>query len=900
MADIFVVSGKIDVKGQDKAIQKLDDTAKKAEQTGKTLDDKISGGFDKVGNSATSFGSKLSSITTNIGTKLQTAGEKINSVGKSLAPVSATFAGIGTAAVAAFSSVNAGSVEVIKRTGAIGEKANELKAIYKDVAINVAGSFEEIGATVGAVSSRFQVTGDRLKDLSTDFQKFSTITGVDGAEAVSSVGRALSLFNLDASEATNVMDLLTTVSQNTGASMSTLIGAIDSSGSTFKQMGFSIEEAIGLMGEFESAGLNSSQMLMGLRKGAAAFAKNGMDVRTGLDDLIKRLKDTGTQAKAESEAWEIFGARMGGTFINAAKEGKISFDSLKGDLAEYSGAVNDSYNQTRTGVDKMKGAWKKLQEALEPIGNLIGDTIGPIMEDISRVLVNVGQKLNELPEPFKKVIVVVGILAAAAAPLLLVFSRIVKMVGSVFGGFGKLTGIIKDTADTMKKSGGAIKDGGASAKGGFLDLVGGALKAAAVGGSIALIGIGIKNLADAAVELAEAGTGAQIAMGLIALGVAGLLLVISKLGPELDVATPGVLALGAAITGIGVGVGVATWGISQLVFAIADLVRAFTEFGEKSGLFKEKADEINNAADGLNKGFGKTLDGIGGAIDGFGSALDGLGKSIEAVGFAALAWSMNEVANALERIEAAGDGGTDAINGIAGASDNAGGALSNLSGTGVNTALIIQGAFDGLSNAIYGVMQQIIGSITNGFNDGKNNAVSVCMDLLNVITSVLNSIADNAYWAGVHVGEGLANGMLSQMENVGNVANRLIEKTDNAIKKRAEISSPSKMTFEDGKFIAEGVEEGILENIYKPVNAAEKMINKLGVISPNVDNNYNYNVAQTYTPTSNSGVVELLSFWLPQLANMKMVMDTGKMVGELSPIIDKDLGSVYRNNGRLR
>lgn len=45
---------------------------------------------------------------------------------------------------------------------------------------------------------------------------------------------------------------------------------------------------------------------------------------------------------------------MGGTFIQAAKEGKISFDNLKGDLAEYSGAVADTYNETLDGTDKIK------------------------------------------------------------------------------------------------------------------------------------------------------------------------------------------------------------------------------------------------------------------------------------------------------------------------------------------------------------------------------------------------------------------------------------------------------------------------------------------------------------------------------------------------------------------
>lgn len=73
---------------------------------------------------------------------------------------------------------------------------------------------------------------------------------------------------------------------------------------------------------------------------------------------------------------------------------------------------------------------------------------------------------------------------------------------------------------------------------------------------------------------------------------------------------------------------------------------------------------------------------------------------------------MNAVADAMERLNGIGWSASDAINSIAGASDNAGGALGNLAGTGVSTCQTIQGAFDGLSNAIYGVANQIVGSLS--------------------------------------------------------------------------------------------------------------------------------------------------------------------------------------------
>lgn len=427
MADMFNVKGDIEITGADKAKLTLTELVNMGANLGESL------------------GSKFSAV-----------GDKMTAMGKKVAPVSAAVTGFGVAATVAFKNVDKGGDAVIMATGAVGEKAKELRGIYKDVATSVAGSFEEVGNTVGAVATRFGDTGQSVKDLSVEFQKFSTISGVGGQQAVESVDRALSLFNLDASEATNVMDLITVTAQNTGISFETLLGAIDQSGSTFKQLGFSVDESITLMGQFESAGLNSSQMLMGLKKGAASFAKDGKNVRDGLTDLINRLKDTGTQAQAESEAWDIFGARMGGAFISAAKEGKISLDDLKANLAEYGGAVDDTYAETRDGVDKMKGAWKKLQVALEGIGNAIGNTLGPVMEKGSIAIMKIGQAFEKIPAPIQHAIVIFGTLLAAAAPVLLIGGKIASGLGTAFTAFSKFSGAIGNAIGGIGRLGSAF------------------------------------------------------------------------------------------------------------------------------------------------------------------------------------------------------------------------------------------------------------------------------------------------------------------------------------------------------------------------------------------------------------------------------------------------------------
>jgi len=44
--------------------------------------------------------------------------------------------------------------------------------------------------------------------------------------------------------------------------------------------------------------------------------------------------------------------------------------------------------------------------------------------------------------------------------------------------------------------------------------------------------------------------------------------------------------------------------------------------------------------------------------------------------------------------------------------------------------------------------------------------------------------------------------------------------------------------------------------------------------------------------------MEFLYNWLPQLANLKLVTDTGVLAGELAPAMDEELGKIFDKEGR--
>lgn len=92
------------------------------------------------------------------------------------------------------------------------------------------------------------------------------------------------------------------------------------------------------------------------------------------------------------------------------------------------------------------------------------------------------------------------------------------------------------------------------------------------------------------------------------------------------------------------------------------------------------------------------------------------------------------------------------------------------------------------------------------------------------VRRVFENVGDSAYWAGVHIGEGLANGMRSKIGVVRSVAAEMISEADKALSKKAELGSPSRLFARLGKFIPMGLAVGIKNGTEYIKDAAKGMV----------------------------------------------------------------------------
>lgn len=360
---------------------------------------------------------------------LGTIADKAREAGESLKThVTEPLAKLGKTSISSFQEVDSGMDIIKRKVGTIATDFDDLNTVYENIFGSMPVTAEDAGNAIGEVATRFGLTGQELENTSKLFLKFSSITGADVSTSVASVDKIMTKFGVDTGNTKEILGMFAKLSQESGISISSLTSSLESNGAQLKQMGFSLNESAELLSRLEANGVDSSAAMTGFKKAVQNATKEGKDARTALEDIIQSISSAQSEIGALEYATDLFGAKAAPEMVQAIKEERFTLDDLATSMDYYSGVVNDTFESTQDPLDDSKVAFNNLKLAGAELGSSILTTLQPAIEKLTQVAKSLKSWFDSLDPSTKKIIVTVGLLAAALGPVLIVIASLIKSV----------------------------------------------------------------------------------------------------------------------------------------------------------------------------------------------------------------------------------------------------------------------------------------------------------------------------------------------------------------------------------------------------------------------------------------------------------------------------------------
>ena len=332
--------------------------------------------------------------------------------------------------------------------------------------------------------------------------------------------------------------------------------------------------------------------------------------------------------------------------------------------------------------------------------------------------------------------------------------------------------------------------------------------------------------------------GAAGAVSIAALGAAMLVF-----GTGAAIAGAGCIVLGAGLVVVGAGATVAGAGLLVLGTAVLVASAGFTVIGNT---ITKVVDAISGGLTSVLNGIAKVINSVGtsakNAGQGFKSVASGI-KTIAGLSIGSIAKSLGAVSIGLGKISKKGTGVGQAASGLktlasASASVNVSfgtmGAVaaSSLSAVGKSMSKVASTAKSAGKNAGSGY--------ASALRSGLSKAVSAASKATTSVNARLRSGRSGAYSAGSYVSQGFASGMSSCLGQIEAAAERMVSAADTAIRAKAKIHSPSKLTKKHGGYMSLGFGNGILSKISEATKAARKLVSETMKVFKTAKNKGNY------------------------------------------------------------
>lgn len=390
------------------------------------------------------------------GKQIQSAGKTITSVGSTLTKaITVPIAGVATAAVKTAADFEAAMSEVGAISGASAQDLATLTAKAKEMGATTSFSASESAEAMKYMAMAGWKTADMTAGIA-GIMNLAAAAGEDLGTTSDIVTDGLTAFGMSAKESGRFADVMAAASTNANTNVTMLGESFKYCAATAGAMGYNIEDISVALGVMANAGIKGSTAGTTLKNVIANMAKPTDAQAAVMQKLGISLTDSSGNMKSFAEVMNNLRTSFNGLSETEKAShattlaGKESMSGLltivnasAADFDKLTEAINGSSGSAEAMaakmLDNLKGQLTLLKSAVEGIAITIGDKLLPYLKKFVSWVQKAADYINNLSDAQVDSIMKWAAIAAAIPPIIMVFGKVVTMVGTVQRTFGTIT-----------------------------------------------------------------------------------------------------------------------------------------------------------------------------------------------------------------------------------------------------------------------------------------------------------------------------------------------------------------------------------------------------------------------------------------------------------------------------
>ena len=348
----------------------------------------------------------FSTSSQNLQRELRKSGRKMQSIGKSMTmSLTAPIAIMGGLAVKTFATFEQSMAKVQAISGAVGQDFQNLTNLAKDLGIATRFSASEVSDLM-LNYSKLGFSSEEIQKITRATLDLALATGEDLAMSAEVAGATLRGFGLDASEMTNVTDIMARSFSSSALDLNKFQVAMSSVAPVARNAGVTLKETTSMLGVLANNGVEASTSGTALRNIFLELAKKGMS----FEDAMAQINNS---TNSNATAMELFG-----------KRGAAVASILAKNQTEVAG-LNEKLSDTSVSAKSMaaimdatlEGAMMRLKSATEGLAISFGEIMAPAVGFVAEILSKIAMRFANLNPYVKTAITVFAGLVAVLGPL---------------------------------------------------------------------------------------------------------------------------------------------------------------------------------------------------------------------------------------------------------------------------------------------------------------------------------------------------------------------------------------------------------------------------------------------------------------------------------------------------